>query len=162
MFIFLLAIANEIHGNRLAFTNVLQKISVRFEVTNKTEFFYFIGPSCSAYLFKNLKTFVFQLNLVNGSNHDVYTASLEDSLYFQGYPYYINGNLMQLNSKKGVVTCEEFNTLTFFETVNELIISDVPLSKVLYKEQSTHIELLSLLATVPLCGIIFYLKRNAQ
>ena len=156
----------EIQGRHLMFSNVLEKISVRFEVTNMTEYFYFTGPSCTVYLFKNLKTTrpgpVFQLNIVNDSNHDVYTAPLSDSLYFEGYPYAINGNLMKLKSKKGIVKCESLKTLTFFEKVSELLISEAVPSKVLFKKESSHLELLSLLVTIPLCIIIFYLKRTKE
>ena len=152
-----------IFGENFMFSNVLQKISIRFEITNETkQYFHFVGEMCTAYLYKNNSRIepIFELSIVNGSNREVYTSPLDNKLYFEGFPFSINGNLMRLTSKKGNVECYGFKSLTFFEKVTELIISDVIPSRVLYKEHRNHIELLSLLATVLLCIIIFYAKRQ--
>ena len=155
-----------IFGENFMFSNVLEKISIRFEIRNDSkQYFHFVGEMCTAYLYKNkinpTKGYIFELDIVNGSNYELYTAPLDDKLYFEGFPFSINGNLMQLTKKKGDVECYGFKSLTFFEKVSELIVAVAVPSKVLYKEHRNHIELLSLLATVPLCIIIFYLKRNS-
>ena len=153
-----------VFGETFMFSNVMQ-LSLRFEITNDTEYyFHFVGETCSAYLYKNVADDepIFELDIYNGLGHEVYTSPLADELFFEGYPFSINGNLMQLTSQTGAVECSRFTFLSFYATVTELIIADVVTAprKAIYKEHESHLELLSLLATLPLCIIIFYLKRE--
>ena len=151
--------SSEVKNTTFVFDNILQKISIRFKnIHDKARYFHFHGEKCTSYLYK--KEGNFELITTNGTNHEIYKAPLDKKLYFEAHPFTINGNLMQLALKQGKVICSGFDYLTFLAEVTELIISDVEPSKVLYKQHSDHMELLSLLITIPLCIIILFSNRD--
>ena len=142
-----------------SFDNAL-KLSVAFKnITDKQNYFHFHGENCTTYLYR--KSGNFELITTSGQDHEIYTSPLDENLYFETIPYSINGKLMSLKLRQNNVTCFGYQYLTFLAPINNLVISNFETAPIIYKTNNNHLELLSLLISVPLCIVILISNRHA-